>query len=175
MPLTEDMPTNPLSPYGLQKYIGELQCKLFSEVYGLETVCLRYFNVYGTRHDPEGPYALVIGKFLKQKKEGKPITITGDGKQTRDFTHIRDVVRANILAMESALVGKGESINIGAGKNCSINEIAEMIGGPVEHIAPRVEPKNTLAGTAKAMELLGWQPEVSLEEGMKELLDEYGL
>lgn len=170
MPLNEGMPSNPLSPYGLQKYIGELNCKLFNEVYGLETVSLRYFNIYGDRQDPEGPYALVIGKFLKQKSEGVPMTITGDGEQTRDFTHVRDAVRANMFAMESDKVGKGEVINIGAGKNCSIKKLAEMIGGPVEYIEARLEPKHTLADITLAKELLGWGPKVALEEGIAELL-----
>lgn len=170
MPLIEDMPANPLSPYGLQKYIGEQYCALFSEIYGLETVSLRYFNVYGKNQDPEGPYALVIGKFLKQKAEGKPLTITGDGEQTRDFTSVRDVVRANILASESEKVGKGEAINIGAGKNYSINRLAQLIGGSVEYVEARLEPKHTLADITKAKELLGWEPEVTLEEGIRELL-----
>ena len=169
MPLTEDMPADPVSPYGLQKYVGELYCRLFSTVYGLRTVSLRYFNVYGSRQDPEGAYALVIGKFLKQKAEGKPMTITGDGTQTRDFTHVSDVVRANMLSMESDRVGAGEVINIGGGKNYSINEIAEIIGGPVEHIEPRIEPHDTLADISRAQELLGWEPKVSLLDGLKEL------
>ncbi|MCK5027570.1 MAG: NAD-dependent epimerase/dehydratase family protein [Candidatus Pacebacteria bacterium] len=171
MPLVEDMEANPLSPYGLQKYIGEMYCKVFSEIYNLEIVSLRYFNVYGSeRMDPEGPYALVVGKFLKQKKEGTPLTITGDGEQTRDFTHIRDVVKANFLAMESSKVGKGEVINIGAGDNCSINRLAKIIGGEIEYIEARIEPKNTLADNTKAKELLGWEPKVELEDGIAELL-----
>lgn len=170
IPLEETMPTNPLSPYGLQKYIGEQYCALFSKVYGLETVSLRYFNVYGKNQDPEGPYALVIGKFLKQKAEGEPLTITGDGEQTRDFTSVKDVVRANILASESKKVGNGEAINIGAGKNCSINRLAELIGGDVKYVEARLEPKHTLADTRKAKELLGWEPKVTLEEGIRELL-----
>jgi nucleoside-diphosphate-sugar epimerase len=171
MPLQEDMPAHPLSPYGLQKYIGELYCRLFSEVYMLETVSLRYFNVYGKNQDPEGAYALVIGKFLKQKAEGVPITITGDGEQTRDFTHVRDVVRANVMASESTRVGSGEVINIGAGKNCSVNSLASLIGGPVEHIPARLEPKHTLADTTRARVLLGWQPTVAIEDGIRELLE----
>ena len=170
MPLVETMPVMPLSPYGLQKYIGEEYCALFSEVYGLETVSLRYFNVYGKNQDPEGPYALVIGKFLKQKAEGGPLTITGDGEQTRDFTSVNDVVQANILASESEKVGKGEAINIGAGKNCSINKLAELIGGEKEYIEERLEPKHTLADISKAQQLLGWEPEVVLEDGIEELL-----
>ena len=169
LPLTEDMRVNPKSPYGLQKYIGELYCKIFYEVYGLPTVSLRYFNVYGPRYNPEGDYALVIGKFIKQKRQGKPLTITGDGSQTRDFTHVSDVVQANILAMESDKVGKGEVINIGAGKNYSINKIADIVGGPKVYIEPRLEPRHTLADNRKAKELLGWEPKVTLEEGIEEL------
>ncbi|MDO8408425.1 MAG: NAD-dependent epimerase/dehydratase family protein [bacterium] len=169
MPLTEDMRAEPKSPYALQKHIGELACKLFSEVYGLPTVSLRYFNVYGPGASAEGAYALVITKFLKQRVAGEPLTITGDGMQTRDFIHVRDIVRANILAAESEKVGSGEVINIGAGKNASVNRVAELIGGPVEHIALRLEPHDTLAGNTLARELLGWEPGVTLEEGIAEL------
>lgn len=169
MPLREDMPAHPLSPYGLQKYIGELYCRMYSEVYDIEAVSLRYFNVYGTNQDPEGAYALVIGKFLKQKAEGKPLTVTGDGEQTCDFTHVSDVVRANILASESKRVGAGEVVNIGAGHNCSINKLTELIGGPVEHVEARLEPKHTLADTSRAKALLGWEPRITLEEGLQQL------
>ncbi|MDO8593476.1 MAG: NAD-dependent epimerase/dehydratase family protein [bacterium] len=175
MPLTEDMLANPQSPYGLQKYIGELYCRLWSEVYGLPTVSLRYFNVYGPGASAEGAYALVIAKFLKQRTLGGPMTITGDGMQTRDFTHVRDVVRANILAAHSQKVGKGEVINVGAGQNVSVSRIAELIGGPIAHIAPRLEPHDTLADNARAKELLGWMPNVSLEDGIAELKKEFGL
>lgn len=170
MPLVETMPAIPLSPYGLQKYIGEQYCALFSTVYDLETVSLRYFNVYGKNQDPEGPYALVMGKFLKQKADGEPLTITGTGEQTRDFTSVKDVVRANILASESENIGKGEVINIGAGNNCSINKLAELIGGEKQYIEARLEPMHTLADIKKAKELLGWEPKVVLEEGIQELL-----
>ena len=175
LPLREDMMPNPLSPYGLQKYVGEQYARVFSEVYGLPTVSLRYFNVYGTRLDPEGAYALVIGKFLKQRAEGGSMTITGDGTQTRDFTHVRDVVKANLLAAESSNVGHGEILNIGAGRNVSINEIATLIGGPVEHIPARLEPKDTLADNTRAKELIGWTPEVTIEEGIAELKAEWGI
>jgi UDP-glucose 4-epimerase len=170
MPLREDMPANPISPYALQKYIGELNCRLFSTIYGLSTVSLRYFNVYGSRQDPTGPYALVIGRFLLLKKEGKPLSITGDGTQTRDFTHVRDVARANLLAMESENVGKGEVINIGAGNNKSINEIAKYVGGPIEYVEKRIEPHDTLADISLAKKLLDWEPQVPFDEGIKELL-----
>lgn len=169
LPLTEDMSAMPKSPYGLQKYIGELSCKVWSEVYGLPTVSLRYFNVYGPKFDPEGAYALVIGKFLKQRLDGQPLTITGDGTQTRDFTHITDIVRANLLAAESPNVGKGEVMNIGAGRNVSVNDLAALIGGEAIHVEARLEPHDTRADTTKAKELIGWEPTVSLEEGIAQL------
>src|SRR3990167_2953025 len=156
LPLVETMSPNPKSPYGLQKYVGELYCRVWSMVHGLETVSLRYFNVYGPRLNPDGAYALAIGKFLKQRKEGKSLAIWGDGTQTRDFTHVRDVVRANILAAESKNVGKGEVINVGAGRNFSVNQLAKLIGGKVVHEPPRLEPHDTLAGNSLARKLLGW-------------------
>ena len=175
LPLSEGLPAQPKSPYGLQKYIGELSCRLWSDVYGLSTVSLRYFNVYGPKFDPDGAYALVIGKFLKQKKEGTPLTITGDGTQTRDYTHVHDVVRANLLAAESPNVGKGEMMNIGAGRNVSVNDLAALIGGPSVHIAARLEPHDTLADNRKAKELLGWEPRVRLEDGIMALKEEMKL
>lgn len=175
MPLREDMTAAPKSPYGLQKYAGELYCKLFSDVYDLQTVSLRYFNVYGPRFNSEGPYALVIGKFILQRKLGQSLTITGDGKQTRDFTHVSDVVRANLLAMKSPNVGHGEVMNIGAGSNITINKLAKLIGGPSKHIASRLEPKHTLADTSLAFKFLGWKSQVKTEDGIKRLLREEGL
>lgn len=169
MPLKENLPAHPISPYALHKYLGELYCKLWSEIYNLPTVSLRYFNVYGPRNNPEGAYALVIAKFLRQRTAGEPMTITGDGEQTRDFTNVRDIVRANLLAMKSDKVGKGEVMNIGAGHNYSINEIAQLIGGPKIYIEPRLEPRNTLADSSLAKKLLGWEPKVSIEEGINEL------
>lgn len=169
MPLTEDMPPQPVSPYALQKYVGELYVRLFAEMYGMPGVSLRYFNVYGPRLDPEGPYALVIGRFLKQKKDGVPMTITGDGEQTRDFTHVRDIVRGNLLAATSPLVGRGEVINLGAGHQVSINQLAALLGGPTEYVAPRVEPRHTLADITRAKALLGWEPSVPFDTGIAEL------
>ena len=175
MPLRETMLPNPMSPYGLQKHVGELYCKVWSEVYKLPTVSLRYFSVYGPRLQPEGTYALVIGKFLKQRAEGQTITITGDGLQTRDFTHVRDIVRANIFAAESEKVGCGEVLNIGTGRNVSINRIAELVGGPVEHLPARLEPHDTKADNSLAKHLLGWEPQVSLEDGIMELKKLFGI
>jgi UDP-glucose 4-epimerase len=175
MPLSEDMPAQPLSPYGLQKYIGELYCKLFSEIYDLPTVSLRYFNVYGPRQALEGAYALVIAIFTRQRLAGEAMTIVGDGEQRRDFTSVFDVIKANLLAAESDKVGKGEVINIGRGNNYSVNELAEMIRGPTTNIPPRIEPKETLADIALAQELLGWEPEIELPEWLKEYKKEMGL
>jgi UDP-glucose 4-epimerase len=175
LPLSETLPVDPKSPYGLQKYVGELSCRMWSEVYGLSTVSLRYFNVYGPHFDPEGAYALVIGKFLTQKKAGQLMTIAGDGSHTRDYTHVDDVVSANLLAAESSKVGKGEVINIGAGRNVSVNDLARMIGGDVTHGEPRLEPAHTRADNRRAKELLGWEPKVSLEDGIAELKKIMGL
>jgi UDP-glucose 4-epimerase len=175
MPLVETMPTDPKSPYGLQKHIGEQKCRVWSSVYELPTVSLRYFNVYGTRLDPEGAYALVIGKFLKQASEGKSLTITGDGTQTRDFTHVSDVVNANILAAESSKVNNGEVFNIGFGKRTSINDLAKLIGGESVYVEARLEPHDTEADNNLAHKHLGWKPKVTLEEGIAELKKEWNL
>lgn len=175
LPLSEAMRPDPLHPYGLQKYVGEEYCRIFSSLYGLSTVSLRYFNVYGPRLNPEGAYALVIGIFLRQRKEGKPLTITGDGLQTRDFTHVSDVVRANILAATSSRVGRGEVINIGAGRSVTIQYLAFLFGGEAEYIPARVEAEHSLADRSKAKELLGWEPLVSLEEGIRDLQERYGI
>ena len=175
MPLKENFLANPKSPYGRQKHIGELYCKTWSEVYGLPTVCLRYFNVYGHRQNHEGAYALVIAKFIKQKLSGQSMTITGDGKQTRDFTNVKDVVRANILAMRSEKVGRGEVINIGAGKNQSILRVAKLIGGPIKFVSARFEPRHSLADNKLAYKLLGWRPSINIEAGIAELIpDRHG-
>jgi UDP-glucose 4-epimerase len=169
MPLKENMVAMPKSPYGLQKHVGELYCRLWSEVYNLPTVSLRYFNVYGPRNNPDGAYALVIAKFIRQRQNNEAMTITGDGEQTRDFTHVRDVVRANILAAESDKVGKGEVINIGNGRNYTVKKIAELIGGAAVNIPARLEPHDTLADNSLAFELLGWQPQEKIDEGIAEL------
>lgn len=171
LPLREDMPPSPLNPYAVQKYIGELYCRIFSELFGLKTVSLRYFNVYGPRQHTEGAYAPVMGIFLRQKRSGELLTITGDGEQTRDFTHVSDVVRSNILAFESDKVGKGEVVNIGGGRNYSVNAIARFVGGEISNLPERPgEIKHTLADISLAKKLLGWEPEVDMEEGIRILL-----
>jgi nucleoside-diphosphate-sugar epimerase len=175
LPLTEDMPPQPLNPYACQKFMSEVYARNFSRIYGLETVCLRYFNVYGPRQVTEGAYRLVISIFMDQRARSEPMTIHGDGKQTRDFTWVGDVVRANILAAESDLIGKGEAINIGAGAEVSINRVAELIGGPVVHVAARgFDERFKRAGIQRARELLGWQPEVQIEEGIHRITEPVG-
>ncbi len=170
LPLSEDMPSRPLNPYALSKYIGEELCKEFTELYKFDTISLRYFNVYGPRMNAEGEYATVIGKFLRMKRDGVPLTIVGDGKQTRDFTHVSDVARANILASQVER-GGGEIINIGAGDNHSVQEIADIIGGEHVYIAQRPgEVRDTLADISKAKRILGWEPRVSFKEGIGELI-----
>jgi len=175
LPLTLDLPAQPKSPYALHKYMGELMMKMWHDIHGLETVSLRFFNVYGPHLDPDGPYALVIGRFLKQVKEGSAMTITGDGEQTRDFTHVRDVAAAVMAAATKDTVGAGEVLNIGAGTQTSINELASMIGTETEHIEARLEPRHTMADISKTTELLGWKPTVTLEDGIAELKKEFGL
>lgn len=169
LPVVEKMEAKPLSPYATQKYIGEMYMKLYSQIYNLETVCLRYFNVYGPRQSADGAYASAVSKFIEFRKNNQPLVITGDGEQTRDFVNVKDVVFANILTMKSEKIGKGEVINIGAGNQYSVNQIAKLIGGSVSYIAPRIEPRNTQADISKAKELLGWEPSVNFEEGIKEL------
>ncbi|MBI2640549.1 MAG: NAD-dependent epimerase/dehydratase family protein [Candidatus Sungbacteria bacterium] len=178
MPLKEDMAPEPVIPYAIQKRVGEQYCQMVARFYGLETVSLRYFNVYGPRQTTEsdGPYATVIGIFLEQCSKGKKMSVVPDGKQRRDFTHVRDIARANLLAMESPHVGKGEIINVGTGRNNSVIEVAEMIGGHWEFIAPRQgEVRETLADNKKAQELLSWEPKITFEEGIEELKSLYNL
>lgn len=176
-PFVETMTPHPLSPYGLQKCIGEGWCALFAQLYKLHTVSLRYFNVYGGKwHEASGSYPLVTALFIKQRKEGKPLTLTGDGEYRRDFTHVTDVARANLLAMESENVFGGEAFNIGAGNNASIKQIAEMIGGPTEFIPERVgDPRETLADNSLAKKIIGWEPQVKLVDGIAELKQLAGL
>ena len=175
LPSVESDPVNPLSPYGAQKYYGEVMCKMFSEVYGLETVSLRYFNIYGERQNVGGAYAMVIGIFVDQLLNGKPMTIRGNGEQRRDFTYVGDVVNANILASQSEKVGKGEVINIGNGDNRSINDIADMIGDNKVNVAPVIEPPETLADNSLAEELLGWKPKGNIDTWIPKYKKEMGL
>ena len=168
IPIREDCPVSPMSPYALQKLVGEYYCQLYYDLYKLETVSLRYFNVYGNRMPETGAYCSVLSTFLKQRREGKKLSIVPDGNQKRDFTFVGDVVAANIAAMEIA-PGKGEVINIGSGVNYSVNEIAKLIGGETEFIPPRVEPKETLADNSLAHKLLSWGPTMTVEKWLEEI------
>ncbi len=169
MPLIESIELQPKSPYGLQKYFGELYCQLFSRLHNLETVSLRYFNVYGSGANPDVSYPLVTTRFIEMRRRGEPMTITGDGSQTRDYVHVADVVRGTLLAAESNNVGKGEVVNIGGGRSFSVKQIAEIIGGPIKYIPSRIEPHDARADISLAKKLFGWEPTIRLEEGIVEL------
>lgn len=170
-PLREDMPDDCLNPYSVSKVSGEKMCKIYSSLYGLKTVVLRYFNVYGDREPTRGQYAPVVGLFLKQHKNGEPLTIVPDGSQRRDFTHISDVVSANMLAMEVEHHNYGEFFNIGTGRNHSVLELAHMISDKTVMVEPRHgEAYITLADNTKAKTVLGWEPKYRIEDYINEKL-----
>lgn len=174
-PTSETADIDPLSPYGLHKLIGENYCKLFSKIYDIETVSLRYFNVFGDNMPLEGAYTLVMGVFAEQLRNGLPMTIRGDGEQRRDFIHVKDVAQANILAATSKKVGKGECINIGSGQNKSVNEIANLMGKNKVNVDPVIEPRITLCDNTLAKKLLNWQAEHSLEDFVPWWLNKLGI
>ena len=156
-----------LSPYASSKKSAEDLCKLYSTCYGMNTTILRYFNVYGNRQHSEGQYAPVLGIFIRQKNENKPLTITGDGSQRRDFVHVNDVIRANILASQN-FENSGEIYNVGSGVNYSVQEIADIICPIQTYIDKREgEIKRTHAIIAKIKTDLNWEPEVSLEDWLQ--------
>lgn len=175
MPLREDVHPHPLSPYALHKLTGEEYCRLYQQLYGLETVALRYMNVFGSRQDPAGPYASAIPRFMNLLLRGVPPRINGDGEQTRDFIHVDDVVRA---VMRALLVEDkatfGQPFNIGSGKSISINEVVRHIGQIAgqevqpEYTAPVVEIRHSRADISKARQLLGWEPLKDFSEGLQE-------
>lgn len=155
------------TPYAVSKYTGEMYCNQFAKMYGLKTVCLRYFQVYGPRQPTEGEYAMVTGIFIHQMKAGKPLTIMG-GKQRRDFVHVKDIAKANVLAFEKELAG---TLNIGTGHSHSIQELADLISPNQIHLEPRsYDMKETKAQTDKCKHMLGWLPEIGFIEGTKALL-----
>jgi UDP-glucose 4-epimerase len=177
LPAHEELVPSPLSPYAMHKHVGEVMCRIWNGIYGLQTLPLRLFNVYGPGFDPNGPYALVIGKFITQRLRGEPMTICGDGEQSRDFTHVTDVVRAFLSAMDCPEYNAhGNPINIGCGSPATVNRIAELIGGPVAMCSPRSgEPRRTHADITKAQRILGWTPRVSIEQGIAMLKESTGL
>jgi len=177
LPQHEAMIPNPLSPYALTKLAGEYYCSIFRDIFKLDTICLRYFNVYGPRQDPHSQYAMVIPAFISRVLAGTPPVIFGDGEQSRDFTFIKDVVNANIRAAESDANGV---FNIGGGKNITINRLAQLIIkllqkdlGPV-YDKPRLgDAKHTLADVSKA-KAFDYEPEWSLEDGLKKVIADSG-
>ena len=176
LPKVENMPALPLSPYAVQKLAGEGYCGVYNKVYGLETVALRYFNVFGPRQNPNTDYAAVIPKFILHAKEGTEPTIDGDGNNTRDFTYVQNVVDANLLAATSE-EAVGRVINVGAGTQTSItmlwHMIKRLVGTDVNSLSGPPRPgdvKDSLAGMKVAEVLLGYYPKVALEEGLKEMI-----
>lgn len=169
-PLKESMKTDCLNPYSAAKLSSEKFCKLYYNLYGLKTVSLRYFNVYGERQRDAGQYAPVIGTFLNKYKNKNKLTIVGDGKQIRDYIHVKDVVRANILAAESNKKEvNGDIFNVGSGKGYSILDLVKIIGGDIEHIPAREgEARVSLSDISKIKEVLGWTPTEKLESYIEE-------
>ena len=165
-PLVETMRSNCLNPYSVSKVAGEELCRIYSEIYGLETITFRYFNVYGNREPLRGVYAPVVGRFLKLFKNNEPLTIVGDGLQRRDFTHVSDVAQANWLASQTkSEEAFGDFFNVGAGENYSVMELAEMIGGERVHIPERIgEARETLADISKIKSVLGWEPKMNFSD-----------
>ncbi len=177
LPVQETMPLQPLSPYAVTKAAGELYCAVFSQVYGLPTVCLRYFNVYGPRQDPRSEYAAVVPRFITAAMAGRPLTIFGDGRQTRDFIFVKDVVAANIFGAETD--GVAGVLNIGSGRQTSVIELAslvlELTGRQTEllHLPPRAaEIRHSFADVSKAGQF-GYRPAHTLEKGLRKTIERF--
>ena len=160
-----------LNPYAVSKYVGEQFCEVFTRLYKLPTLTLRYFNVYGARQPAVGAYALVLGIFLDQWRRGEPLTIHGDGSQRRDFIHVSDVVEANLAAYRNEAAGM--ALNVGSGTNISIQEMANLISSDQVHLPRRAGDADvTLADIDRIRERLGWQPRIEFAEGLKRLMRE---
>jgi len=178
LPKVETMAGDPLSPYGVGKYTGELYARVFAKIYGLETVSLRYFNIFGPRQDPASEYAAVIPKFIQAMLRGEAPTIYGDGEQTRDFTYIDNAVEANLLACKSDQVGRGEVINIACGERYSLNqlvgELNDILGTSISSVYSDPKPgdvKHSLADIERAKNLLGYQVKVGFREGLEHTVE----
>ncbi len=172
LPKKEEMPANPLSPYALHKYIGEQYCQLFAKLYGLETVSLRYFNIFGPKQDPTSIYSAVIPRFINALLDGRSPVIYGDGEQSRDFTYIDNVVQANLLAMEMEGL-HGEVINIACGERTSLNQLLNILKNilgskisPIHEEARKGDVKHSLADVQKAKRMLGYEPQVDIYMGL---------
>jgi nucleoside-diphosphate-sugar epimerase len=173
LPKQEDMPPSPLSPYALQKFVGERYCKMYYDLYGLETVSLRYFNVFGPGQDPHSEYSAVIPKFITRLFVGQPITMNGDGEQSRDFTFIDNVVEANLLALKAANA-PGRMCNIGCGARISLNQLVALLEKELDvkaHVvygpAKAGDVRHSLADICRAKTILGYDPKISIEEGLR--------
>jgi len=177
LPKHEEMPTDPLSPYALQKYVGEQYCRLFYQLYGLETVSLRYFNIFGPKQDPNSLYSAVIPKFIDALLRDHPPIIFGDGEQSRDFTYIENVVQGNLLAMFAEHL-HGEAINIACGKRISLNQLLHVLKGilgskvsPLYEEPRKGDVKHSLADIRKGKEIINYDPTVGAEVGLKKTVE----
>lgn len=169
-PTSETVPIAPQYPYALTKYMGEELVLHWAKVYKLPAISLRLFNVYGTRSRTTGAYGAVFGVFLAQKLNNRPYTVVGDGNQTRDFTYVTDVANAFYTAAKSDV--SGEAMNVGSGNHYSVNSLVELLGGGIEYIPKRPgEPDCTFADITKIKKLLNWTPKVTLEDGVKKMLE----
>jgi len=169
-PNIETQPDDCLNPYSVSKIAGEKLCKMYTDLYGLNTIIFRYFNVFGERAPRKGQYAPVTGIFLRQKAAGEPLTIVGDGEQRRDYIYVKDVANANVMAAISNPDDDayGQVYNVGSGKNYSVNEIASFISDDTINIPPRVgEARNSLANIDKIQKTFAWKPEVDVEQWIK--------
>lgn len=178
LPNEESMPADPLSPYAVGKYAGELYARVFANIYGLETVSLRYFNIFGPRQDPASEYAAVIPKFIQLMLKGESPAIFGDGEQSRDFTYIDNAVEANLLACRSEKVGRGEVINVACGESYTLNELVaalnEILGtrlSPIYTESKQGDVKRSLASLERARKLLGYEVKVDFREGLQRTVD----
>jgi len=178
LPKVETMPPSPLSPYALQKLVGENYCRLFAQLFGLQTVSLRYFNIFGPRQDPKSQYAAVVPLFMTAINEGTPVTIYGDGEQTRDFTFVKNVVEANILAIEAPTLA-GQAVNIACGERYSVNYLLESLekaaGSKVKRNnedSRAGDVRDSMADISLAKEIIGYEPVVTFEEGLKSMYAE---
>lgn len=179
LPKQETLPTNPISPYAVSKLAGEMYARVFTRIYGLETVCLRYFNIFGPRQDPTSPYSAVLSLFIAALLRGQRPTVFGDGEQSRDFTYVDNAVEANLLACASP-AAVGEVINIAMGQRQTLNRtlalLRRMIGTDIEPIYGPPRPGDILhahADISRARQLLGYEPKVSFEEGLRETVQWY--
>ncbi len=177
LPKKEDMAPNPLSPYALQKFVGERYCKLYNDLYGLETVSLRYFNVFGPSQDPWSEYSAVIPKFATRLQSRQPLVVFGDGEQSRDFTYVDNVVEANILAIKAQRTA-GAVINVGCGESVTLNRLIRFleeilqVQAVVDYEPPRRgDVRHSLADISLARDILGYQPKVTVVEGLRRTVD----